>query len=83
MRTKLLALIDAGPYHARTLHSLSAGQRKRALDLMNLGWIRRMPRSSRFAARYVVTSSGSHALGTFASFADLTTEIYRMRRKAS
>lgn len=63
---KLLQRVDNGPFHARTVRSLSRRDRARALDLLELGWLRRMPKRGRWPARYVVTASGSHALGTFA-----------------
>ncbi len=82
MRSLLLA-IDAGPYHTRSVRSLSKGQRIVARELVASGLIRRMPRTARFEARYVVTINGSYALATFESARDIDAEIYAMKRAAA
>lgn len=71
----LLLAIDAGPYHSRALRSLSALQRRKAADFASFGYLRRMPRRGRFPARYVLTSQGSHAIGTFLACSDVSLRL--------
>lgn len=58
--------VDAGAYHCRAVASLSKGQREAAKEAATHGWLRLLPKRGLFPRRYVVTSSGSHAIDTFA-----------------
>jgi len=64
---RVLRLVEAGRAHsiARTL--LSPADARVAVALSSRGLVRLMPERGSWPARYVVTSDGSHALGSFAS----------------
>ena len=64
---ELLLKIDNGPYHALPVTELSDedGELDVADALVGKGWLRRVPASKRFPEHFVLTSLGSHAIGTF------------------
>lgn len=69
--------VDAGPYHAREVDGSPLGDVVRpsetiapVRDAIAKGWITVRAASARMPRRYVVTSAGSHALGTFAGADD-------------
>lgn len=65
--TNIVQVVDAGPCHARAVRSLSRAQRAAAQAAAARGALRLLPARGRWPRRYVVTASGSHALGTFAT----------------
>lgn len=61
----VLKNVEAGDYHMLPSDYMSDADRDQADRLVRRGLLRWLPANERFPARYVVTSGGSHALGTF------------------
>jgi ribonuclease D len=81
MSTSILQVIDAGPYHARAVYSLSSAQRDAAREAEGNAWLRLLPATRRFPRRYVVTAAGAWAMRMFDVVADLDEEIRVIRKK--
>ncbi len=70
---KTLLWIDSGPFHCRPTSRVSSSKKyTKIVALERMGMVRVMPRNGRFPSRVVVTSDGSHYLGTFDSIEELT-----------
>ncbi len=83
---RCLQRVESGFCHSRTRASLSSDLRGVADALVLDGLLRVCPKRGRFPRRYVVTASGSHALGTFLMCSDdFSREVYlaRSARKAA
>lgn len=66
-RPYVLALVEAGPAHSLAVAELVGKRREVAESLALSGLLKRMPARGRWPDRYVVTSQGSHSLGSFRS----------------
>lgn len=73
----LLTTVDEGPYHMMPVEDLN-DETVEALEKLTLrGLVRRLPANSRLPDRFVVTSAGSHVMGTF----DVVQQLPRVRRR--
>jgi hypothetical protein len=64
---RVLRAVEAGFCHSLARRRLSGSDRIDADLLVIQGLLRLVPRRGRFPLRYVVTATGSHRLGSFAS----------------
>lgn len=81
LEVRALLRVERSDFHACTRARLSSDLRAAADALVARGLLRVLPRKGRFPRRYVVTSAGSWALGTF-DF-DTLHEERRTARKAA
>jgi hypothetical protein len=65
MSRGIVATVERGFCHSRSVRSLSRSQRVKARVAELAGYLRCLPKRGRFPRRYVVTANGSHLLGTF------------------
>lgn len=77
----LLLRVNATPGHYIASDEVSPEDEEVASELMKKYLLRLMPARGRWPERYVVTSGGSHAVGTFDGVKDLTLWKKNVRRR--
>jgi hypothetical protein len=81
----VLQKIDDGPYHMLPVDELDARELDMAEMLAMRGLVKRLPANARFPERFVLSSGGSHATGTFDgdTLHDERGQIYKARRQGT
>lgn len=81
----VLQKVDDGPYHMLPVDELDARELDMAEMLVMRGLLKRLPANARFPERFVQSSAGSHAAGSFDmdKLHDERGDINRARRRGT